>query len=135
MASLSVFFAVDQSLAVNGIALLLQAFLLYVYVANQVNTKADVVYSSSMMLLVALLMQGAIMIALLTIGHDVEIGPVLGTFSLDHRSGGTIGSPDTAGGYLEILIVPVLAVLATPLARRYKLLAVSAVGWGAWVCF
>jgi O-antigen ligase len=129
MAALSVFFAVDQSLAVNGIALLVQAYLLYVYVANQVNTKADVVFLVAMSL-IALLMQGAIMVALLMIGHDVELGPVLGTLSPDQRCGGTIGSPDTAGGYLEILIVPALAVLATPLARRYKLLAVSAVGLG-----
>jgi O-antigen ligase len=129
VAIVSLWVAHDRSLALYSVALLVQAYLIYAYVANRVQSTTDVVFTVSM-LLVALAMQGAIMIGLYAAGRELQVGPVVGMISEDHRVGGTIGSPVTGASYLALLLAPALAVLATPMQRRYKLLAAGAIVLG-----
>jgi O-antigen ligase len=119
----------DRALAINSIVLLAQAFLIYHYVANRVHSKGDVVFVVSM-LLVALAMQGTIMLGLYGLGENVQLGPIFGMITDDMRVGGTVGSPVTGASYLALSMALALAVLATSLERRYKLLAVTALMLG-----
>jgi hypothetical protein len=145
LAILSLCVARDVSLAVNSVVLLIQAYLIYVYVANRVRSAGDVVFVVSV-LMAALAMQGAIMIGLYAAGSEIHVGPIAGMISEDFRVGGTIGSPVTGASYLALCLAPALAVLATPLPRRYKLLAACAIVLGgvallltltrgAWIAF
>jgi len=121
--------AENRLLALNSIALLGQSYLLYFYVSNRVRTKDDVVYLVAL-LLVALAIQGAIIIGLYAVGHDIHVGPIAATVGIDLRIGGTLGSPNGAASYLSLLIAPALAVLATSLPRGFKLLAMVAMVLG-----
>jgi O-antigen ligase len=121
----SCFFAENRQLALSSIALLAQAYLLHAYVANRVKSRADATFVVTM-LLVALAMQGAIMLALGAVGRDVDLGPIAATVSPDFRVEGTIGSSNSAASYLALLMAPALGVLATSLHRPVKLLAIAA---------
>jgi hypothetical protein len=129
IALVSLVVAHDRALALNSIVLLAQALLIYEYVANRVLSRGDVVFVVSL-LLVALAMQGAIMVGLYALGEEIRLGPVVGMISVDRRVGGTIGSPVTGASYLALSLAPALAVLATGLPRRYKLLAMTALMFG-----
>jgi O-antigen ligase len=128
--ALSCLAAQEKQLALNSLALLIQAYLVYVYVANRITTQGDVVYLVGL-LVATLAIQGAVMAGVRMVGHEVAIGPIVGTMTDDARVGGTVGSPNTGASYLELLIAPAVAVLATSLPRSYKLLAFAAVALGA----
>jgi O-antigen ligase len=128
-ALISLCVAHERSMAINSIVLLAQAFLIYHYLANRVQSRGDVVFAVAM-LLVALAMQGMIMLGLFALGHPIQLGPVAGMITEDLRVGGTVGSPVTGATYLALSMAPALAVLATPLASRYKLLAIAALALG-----
>jgi O-antigen ligase len=145
LAILSLCVAHDVSLALNSVVLLIQAYLIYVYVANRVRSAGDVVFVVGV-LMAALAMQGAIMIGLYAAGREIHVGPIAGMISEDFRVGGTIGSPVTGASYLALCLAPALAMLATPLPRGYKLLAACAIVLGgvallltltrgAWIAF
>jgi putative inorganic carbon (hco3(-)) transporter len=145
LAIVSLCVAHNVPLALNSVVLLIHAYLIYVYVSNRVQSRGDVVFVVSM-LLVALAMQGAIMVGLYVAGREIHLGPITGMISEDFRVGGTIGSPVTGASYLALFLAPALAVLATPISRRYKWLAGSAIVLGsvallltltrgAWVAF
>jgi O-antigen ligase len=121
--------AQDRSLSLNTLAIFIQAYLICTYIANNANTKSDVTFIVRM-LVVSLAIQGAIMVGLRVIGHEVHVSVVEATIFPDGRVGGTIGSPNTAGSYLELMIPLALAVLATQLRRTDKLLAVVAFALG-----
>jgi hypothetical protein len=125
IAALSCVAAQDKQLSLNSIALFIQAYLICTYVANRAVTKVDITFIVRM-LLVALAVQGAIMLGLRFVGHEVQIGAIDASIFDDGRVGGTIGSPNTAGAYLELQLPLALAALATSLPRREKLLAIVA---------
>jgi O-antigen ligase len=121
--------AQEPRLAINSILLLVQACLIYHYVANRVQSTADVVFVATM-LIGALAMQGMIMLGLFALGESIQLGPIAGMITEELRVGGTLGSPVTGATYLALSMAPALAVLATPLPPRYKLLAIAALVLG-----
>lgn len=122
-AGLSLWAAHDRLLAINSLVLIGQAYLIYTYVANRVSARSDAVFVVAM-LLVALAMQGAIMVGIYAAGQSISLGPITGMITEDYRVGGTIGSPVVGASYLALLLALTVAVLATDLAPHYKFLAV-----------
>ena len=145
LATVSFFVAENRHLALNSIALLGQAYLCYVYVSNRVKTRSDVMFVVTM-LLVALAMQAAIMVGLVAIGHSFSVWPVKASLSSDLRPEGTIGSANSAGSYLGLLMLPALGVSIAAASRPVKLAAIAALmlagvamlftmSRGAWIGF
>jgi putative inorganic carbon (HCO3(-)) transporter len=145
---LSLFAARDLLLASAEPFLLVQALLLFVYVLARIRTRDDIVFMVTM-LLIALLLASTSVIIGRVLGESTSFGPIqvhvdAGQLS---RVGGTIGSPNGAGGYLSLLLVMAPSLLLTPVARWQKSLAVLAFcfgcvallftfsrgGWGAFV--
>lgn len=125
IAVVSCFFAENRILALSSVTLLFQAYLIFLYVANQVRSRGDVVFVVSL-LFVALALQGAIMLVLSTLGRNVNLGPIAATVSPNLRVEGTIGSSNSAASYLALLMAPALGVLVTPVHRSVKMLAIVA---------
>jgi len=133
---LSVVVARDVELSIFEISLLLQMFLLYVYIAGSVRTRQDVLFIVRM-LFVGLILESLIMIGLQLVGRDFSIAGISsridvysGSAGQFYRVAGTVGSPNTAGGYLGLLLAPAIGLLLTPLGRRYRWLAAFAFGLG-----
>jgi O-antigen ligase len=122
VAFVSVAVAYDAALARNELWLLLQTFLVYVYVVNQVRSEQDVQFLLKMLLLSALA-QAVLIIGLSLRGSDLIIGPYWARVEpRSMRIGGTVGSPNTAGAYLAFVIAPCLAFLQIAANRRQVLL-------------
>jgi O-antigen ligase len=126
--ALSILFARDVPLAMFTLLLLGQTFCLYAYIVGTVRTRQDLLFIITM-LLIGLLFESLLMIALRGIGHSVETGVILARID-GVRVGGTVGGPNTAAGYLSLLLAPALAILMTRLGRLYKGLATLAFGLG-----
>jgi O-antigen ligase len=128
--TLSVLIATDPTLAVFGVFLLLQAYLLYTYVANHVRSRGDVLFVTACMVM-SLALQGAIMIAVRGVGETVNVSSVRAMINPDLRVGGTIGSPNSAASFLSLVLAPALAVLVMPVGRGWKLLSMLAIALGS----
>ncbi len=117
--SSSVLIAQNRALAFFGVCLLVQALLIYIYVANRLTDLSDV-ENVARWLMVSLSVQSAIMIAMRFIGHEVRIGSVAAYIEPDGRVGGTLVTPNQAASYLELLMAPALALFVTPIGGRTK---------------
>ena len=126
--ALSMIVAVDKQLAFFEIALLVQMFLLHIYLICTVRTRSEIVYIVTM-LLAGLLLESFIMVAVRAIGHTIEMGPVKLRID-DVRVGGTIGGPNTASGYLGLLLALPISVIFTNLRFPYKWLGAAAAAMG-----
>src|SRR6266446_269382 len=133
---MSVFVAQDPSLAVFETCLFIESLLLYVYVANCVRTRQDVLFAVSV-LLAGALVEALIMISLSFTGMP---GAIWGLPTHIHvesverggfmRIGGTVGSANTAAAYFSILLSAAVSLLFTNLGRSHKLLAGAVLGFG-----
>jgi O-antigen ligase len=152
---LSVLVAQDATLSLFEVFLLVQASLVYVYVANFVRTRQDVQFVVSV-LLIGCLLESLAMIALKINGMPTAIWGLPSNIHWIHmdtdarlgfaRIGGTIGSPNTAGAYLSIVLATAAALQFTSLGRVHKWLAALVLGVGgvaliftfsrgAWIAF
>lgn len=123
------FVANEKLLAVNTLALLLHGYLLYMYLANRVESRGQLLYVVGLFA-VAMAIQGIAMIAVRIVGHDIVIGPVTAMVSDEGRMGGTIGSPVTGGSFLALMFAPVLSLLMVPIRREFKQLSLIALVLG-----
>jgi len=136
IAALSMMVAQDVSLSSFEVLLLLEASLLYFYVANNVRTRQEVIFIVSMLLL-ACLLESLVMIVLSFTGMPstiwglpthifVDADPTSGGM----RIGGTVGSPNQSAAFLSILLAIAASVLVTSLGRAHKFLAMAVLGLG-----
>ena len=133
---ISVFIAQDTSLSLFEACLFFESFLLYVYVANRIRTKQDVLF------IVFLLLLGCLVESLVMIAMRVFVTPATSWNAAIHlhvedlnsngmlRVGGTIGAPNTAAGYLSMVLSLAFGVLITNLKSIYKTLALLVLGFG-----
>jgi putative inorganic carbon (HCO3(-)) transporter len=115
------------------IVLLVQMFFLYLYIANNVRSREDLLFIVAL-LLIALVVEGLIMIGIRAIGHDLGITGFRTRIDTDGdivRVGGTVGSPNNAGAYLAVSMAIGIGVLFSGLGGAYKFLAVGALGLGS----
>lgn len=130
--ALSIAAAADRALAAYEVVLLVQTLLLFVYVAGSIRTRDDIRFVVAA-LVTCLLFESALTLVLPYIGSQSIIG--IRTYAqADHlagastsRFGGTIGSPNTAAAFFSLLIAPAVALVASPVSRRTKKIAVAAV--------
>jgi O-antigen ligase len=136
--ALSVIAAQDVSLTLYELFLLLQLYLVYVYVANNVRQRKDVLFVVSF-LLIGCLIESAAMIVLRFTGTPSTIWGLpthihiqtAGPRDAFMRIGGTIGSPNEASAYLSLLIALAASCLFTNMGRLYKGLAAAVLGLGS----
>jgi O-antigen ligase len=133
----SIAVARDPMLGVYYLALLLQSLLLFVYVVTTVRSMSEIVFVLTTVM-AALTLEGALIVGLRATGTSFDVaglnttyptpgGPATGGLS---RLGGTIGSPNTAAGVLIVLLPSALALLAAPVPRHARALALTALGVG-----
>jgi putative inorganic carbon (HCO3(-)) transporter len=134
--ALSLVAARDVRLSSFELFLLLQMYLVFLYVANFVRSREDVLFVVFFLLL-GCLMESLVMIALrfgslpsglwgpVHIRVDTQVN---GEFT---RVGGTVGSPNEAGAYLSLMLSLAISLLFTPSGRKYKLLAAAVLAFGS----
>jgi len=134
--AISVAVAQDVSLSFFEVALLLEACLVYFYVANNVRTRRDVVY------VVSLLMTACLLVSLANItlqftgmpstiwGAPTQIQIESDPSQSFMRIGGTIGSPNFAAAYFSISLASAAGILFANLGRALKWLAIAVLGLG-----
>jgi len=135
---MSVFVSQDTSLAVFETCLFIESLLLYVYVANCVRTRQDVLFAVSV-LLAGGLVEALVIITLSFTGMPSTIWALPTHIHVESferggfmRIGGTIGAANTAAAYFSILLSAAVSLLFTNLGRSHKLLAGAVLGFGGW---
>jgi O-Antigen ligase len=133
----SVAVAKDVSLALYELFLVLQLYLVYVYVANNIKTRSDLLFITSY-LLIACLAESAVMIILKFTGMPSTIWGLPTHIHLQTdireqfmRIGGTVGSPNEACAYLSLLLTLAVSFLFANLGRLQKALAAGVLGLGS----
>jgi hypothetical protein len=152
ISALSVAVARDRALAVYYVALLLQTLALFVYVVSWVRSRSDVLFVLTI-LMAALVAESLLMVGLYITGANVNLPgittrhPLAGSVDYPvNRVGGTISSPNMAGGVLALLLGGALGLLAAPVPRRLRGWALAALATGvpalivtgsrgAWIAF
>lgn len=128
-AAASVFVARDVELALFEVFLLLQTFLLFIYILHAVRTRQDVVFVVTV-LFMGLILQSLIMIGLRVSGQSIRFASIFARIDDSMRVGGTVGSPNTAASYLSLLLAPALSFLFMPEKLWRRRLASAAFGLG-----
>ena len=136
ISAISLLVASDVSLAAFEVVLLLQSSLVYFYIANNIHNGEEVSFVV-LLLLLACLAEGAIMIAmsiLVTPATTWELPIHLHAEWINSghfmRLGGTVGSPNTAAGYLSMAIASAASVFFTNLKSAHKWLGTAALAFG-----
>ncbi len=126
----------DVTLSLFELFLLLQMYLVYIYVASSTRTRQDVQFALTF-LLIGLVLESIVMAGLSIRGQGFHVAGISGRIDSDlavagpsYRIGGTVGSPNNTAAYLSLLLAPTLAFLFTKSKSWYKALAVFAFGLG-----
>jgi O-antigen ligase len=121
----SVFVASHLDLAAYEIFMLVQTFLIYVYIVKTLGRREDIFLVTNL-LITSMLLHAVVMIGLLGIGHNVHLGPFLARIESGMRVGGTFGSPNGAASFISLLLAPCLAMQMAGRSRRQRWLAMVA---------
>lgn len=133
---ISVLVSADRSLALFEVFLLLEATLVYHYVANNIQTKEDVAF------VVVLLMVGCLLEEIIFVVMSITVTPATAWNLPVHlhadwaaqghmmRLGGTVGSPNVAAAYLSISMAAAASVFFAKVRRSYKCLAAAVLALG-----
>jgi putative inorganic carbon (HCO3(-)) transporter len=134
--AVSVAVAQDVTLSLFEVALLLEACLVYFYVANNVRTRQDVMLVISL-LLIGCLLESLAMIVLRITGMPSTIWGIPTHVRVDTdvkegfmRIGGTVGSPNFAAAYLSILLASAASIMFASLGGARRWLAIAVLGLG-----
>jgi O-antigen ligase len=132
----SVMTAQDLGLYARGVFLILQLFCLFVYLISWVQTREDVLFVVKLLVFGLMLESAIILIAAQSAeGFDLPGFRVLVDRSTEDIGGprfyGSLGSPINAAAYLEMLLAPAVALLATRLGRSIKMVALLGLGLGS----
>jgi O-antigen ligase len=129
----STLYARQPDLAWNEVALTVQMLLLFVYIASTVRSVRDVEFILTM-LLIGLVLESVLVILAFTTGESINFAG-LNTHNSTYdaqgfRPAGTLGSPNSAGAYLSLLLPIAVAVLLAAMGRRLKILAAVGLALG-----
>ncbi len=132
----SILVAQDIALALFDVFALLEAFLFYVYIANSVNSREDLLFILRF-LLAGLLLQGLLMTALgvgvigdvSMPGFRLRVDSNKELYDFD-RVGGSVGSPNDAADYMAVGLAVAFSVLLATVGRKYRNLALLSLGIG-----
>ena len=128
-AILSIRHASNPSLSVFELFMLVQSLTIFIYIASTVRTREDVVFMVAMLASVVLL-ESLAMLATYVTKHDFSFAGIStrmdpATSAADNvsRVGGTVGGPNAAAAFLDLLLAPLLAMAIAPVRRSYRLIA------------
>ncbi len=135
-ATLSIRQASMPSLSIFEIFMLIQSVMIFIYIASTVRSREDVVF---MLVIIssAVLFESLLMILTFVTKHDFSFAGI--STRLDaataqandvSRVGGTVGGPNAAAAFLDLLLAPILSLALAPVNRLYRLLAGSAFLFG-----
>lgn len=118
--ALSAAVAKDTEMVYFELFLLVQMLLVFVYVVGNIHTFDDLIFIFQWVVIAAAV-HSLIMIGITFYGSTFELGNMI-KIRLDkgYRVGGTIGGPNSAAGYLELIIVPTLSLVLLPVSRSLK---------------
>ena len=122
---LSIIVAKDIELSMFKNFMLLQQFLLFVYIIGNVKSREDIKFILCL-LFIGIALEGTIFILLCNIGHTIKFAGLTAQVNKGLRIGGTIGGPNTAGGYFGLLLVPALSMILAYVRNSYKWLGILA---------
>jgi putative inorganic carbon (HCO3(-)) transporter len=127
VAAATVVVARDIGLYSRGLFLWVELFLVYVYLVGNIRSREDVHFVVTW-LFAGLVLESLIILGLGLTGHSFDVVGFKGrvdesTGEWGARFAGTVGSPNNAGEYLELLLAPAVAVLASTVGRFCKTLA------------
>jgi putative inorganic carbon (HCO3(-)) transporter len=135
--TLSLIAARHVGLYSRGLFLLVQMFLVYLYLVGNVRSAQDVRFVVTW-LLCGLALESVIIVGSSLAwdsfgvpGLKARVDAPTDDWDMSARFGGTVGSPNNAAAYFEMLLAPAAAVLATTLGRFGKALAVVGLGLGS----
>lgn len=127
----SFIFAINVMATFNWTGLLLQAFLLFIYVAYFVRTQEDLQFIATVMLI------GLIFNSLLIIGFGAagvggeEQAAAVSQSNVDvQRAGGPLKVPNLTGSYLAMTMVSMFSFFGMPRKWWHTVLAAIAIGFG-----
>jgi O-antigen ligase len=127
----------SQLLASFEIFLLLQIYLLYFYMLNNIDSRDSLVFIVAM-LLVGLTAESLIIMLQQVVGQDFSFAGIKGHIYANSatpegvsRIGGTLVSANTAGSYVSLLLAPAFSIILTNLKKPYKWLGMVAFICGA----
>ncbi len=126
---LSIIVARDIELSLFKNFMLLQQFLLFVYIIGTVKSREDIKFILGL-LFIGLVLEGTIVILLRHIGHTIKFVGLTAIVDKGLRIGGTLGGPNSAGSYFSLLLVPALSILISNVGKFYKWLGVIALCLG-----
>jgi len=119
---LSIAVAYNRLLSLFDIGMLFQMLLLFFYIIGTVRTREDVIFIL-LMLALSLAVESLIMIGLNFAGRSFEFLAVEARVEGGERIAGTLGDSNVAGGFLGLLLAPVLAITMAAVNNRYKYIA------------
>lgn len=138
--------AYDVELSQFELFLLVQTFLVHVYVASSLRTRQDILFAVAL-LLVGVVLEAIMVISSVAMGGVVAIAGMTAYFYPDQgRAYGTFGSPILLASYLALLLAPCAGLMLARVSRRLKALALAAFvlgtialifsqSRGAWISF
>lgn len=123
VAAISIAVAADKEMVFFSLFLHAQLFLVFIYIVGTVKTYDELIFVT-IWLVIGAIIYALMMLGLLIHGSSFEFGSFINArFDKSGRIGGTIGGPNSASGYLELLIVPSLSLVLLPIGRWLKFLA------------
>ena len=128
--ALSMIGAQDFKLAQFQLFMLVQIFLVHVYVASALRTRADILFVVAVTL-VGIVLEAPILMATVAMGHSFVIGGIEALFEPDTgRASGFFGSPIIAASYLALVLAPCASLVLARVSSGLKALAMLAFALG-----
>lgn len=133
--ALSVLVARDPTLSLFQVFLLVQEFLLFLYIASTVQTKDEVLFLITL-LVVGLVLEGGLITALRVTGANFAVSGLSTAVDASYvtaqsaRLGGTLGAPNNAAAYLAVMLPIAMSLLVTHTDRWRHGLAILGLGLG-----
>jgi putative inorganic carbon (hco3(-)) transporter len=132
VAALSMAIASDHGLALNELALLAQCLLLFVYVSSTVRS-LEQVRGLVFLLLLALTLQASFLVLQYYTGASISFVGLTSTERIGEttRVGGTLGSPNAAGGFLASCVAVAVGLLVARGVGSSRVLPTLGISIGA----
>jgi O-antigen ligase len=122
--TVSMLSAYDIELSQFELFLLVQTFLVHMYVASSLPTRQDILFAVAL-LLIGVVLEGIMVIPSIAMGRDLAFAGITSYF-YEGRAYGTFGSPNLTASYLALLLAPCAGLMLARVSGRLKALAMVA---------
>lgn len=102
----SVVYAANRQLAIFEVVLLVQTLLLYIFIIKKCTAARDIAFLVYV-IIASLFLQACLILSSFVLGETLVLGPWT-VWLEQQRAGGTVGSPNTAGSFIQLTLAPCL---------------------------